>query len=202
MSQFPTEPKKIKERIRRYERALTNEKRKYGGYHDGSGKRYLLGPLYMLLDDVDGALKSFAWFDKEFPDDMGEPFQYLCWSLALYRSGDQKQAAAKLAQTWFKNPYLVFQLLGMDQKRLDIRHGSNWKEPEYVAYGPTELLELWDEEAVQWAKDVFQQAWFSRLRARYIEIKRRLMTEPVGPERSRLVRELYAMMEIEGVDIE
>ena len=156
----------------------------------------------MLLDDVDGALKSFAWFDKEFPDDMGEPFQYLCWSLALYRSGDQKQAAAKLAQTWFKNPYLVFQLLGMDQERLDIRHGSNWEEPEYAAHGPTELLELWDEEAVQWAKDVFQQAWFSRLRARYIEIKRRLMTEPVGPERSRLVSELYEMMEIEGVDIE
>ena len=202
MSQFPTDPKKIKERIRRYERALANEKKKYGDYHDGSGNRHLLGPLYMLVDDVDGALKSFAWFDKEFPDDTGDPFQYLCWCLALFRSGDHKLAAAKLAQTWFKNPYLVARLIKVDQERLDIWHGSNWVEPDYVTYGPIELLDLWDEEAVQWADDLFHQEWFGRLRTRYIEIRRRLKSERVGPERSRLVHELYAMMELEGVELE
>jgi hypothetical protein len=155
----------------------------------------------MLLGDVKGALKSFAWFDKEFPNDIGEPFQYLCWSLALYRSGDHQQAAAKLAQSWFKNPYLVVRLLGLDEERLDIRHGSNWEEPEYVTHGPAELLELWDADAVQWAEDVYDQEWFGRLRAQYVEINQRLMSEPVGPERSRLVRELYAMMELEGIDI-
>ena len=46
---FPTDPKRIRERIRRYERALKKElEAGYGG--DGYGKRYLLGPLYMLID--------------------------------------------------------------------------------------------------------------------------------------------------------
>jgi hypothetical protein len=44
---FPTDPKRIRDRIRRYERALKKElEAGYGG--DGYGKRYLLGPLYMF----------------------------------------------------------------------------------------------------------------------------------------------------------
>ena len=43
---FPTDPKRIRERIRRYERALKRElEERYGG--DGYGKRYLLGTLYV-----------------------------------------------------------------------------------------------------------------------------------------------------------
>ncbi len=55
---FPTNPKRIRERIHRYERSLKKELEEgYGG--DGYGKRYLLGPLYKLMGDVDGALASF-----------------------------------------------------------------------------------------------------------------------------------------------
>ncbi len=73
---FPTDPKRIRERIRRYERALKRElKAGYGG--DGYGKRYFLGPLYMLIGDVDGALASFDWYEEAYPDNGGEPYQYL-----------------------------------------------------------------------------------------------------------------------------
>jgi len=48
MFNIPTDPKKIRERIRRYERALRNEKKKFGAYDDSAGKRYFLGPLYLL----------------------------------------------------------------------------------------------------------------------------------------------------------
>ena len=56
--QVPKEAKKIRQRIRRYERALEQEKRRLGNYRDGSGKRLLLGPLYMIPGDLEGALKS------------------------------------------------------------------------------------------------------------------------------------------------
>ena len=88
MFEISTDPKKIKDRIRRHERAVRNEKKKYGGYDDGAGKRYILGPLYLLLDDIEGALQTFEWFKQEFPDDVGEPLKNLCWTLALYRVGD------------------------------------------------------------------------------------------------------------------
>ncbi len=63
---FPTDPKRIRERIRRYERALKRElETGYGG--DGYRKRYLLGPLYMLMDDVDGALASLHSTGMKIP---------------------------------------------------------------------------------------------------------------------------------------
>ena len=49
---FPTDPKRIRERIRRYERALKRELEEgYGG--DGYGKRFLLGPLYSKRPRID-----------------------------------------------------------------------------------------------------------------------------------------------------
>jgi hypothetical protein len=67
MYRFPKDKNKIRARIRRYERELRKEKELTGSIHDGGGKRYLLGSLYMLLGDNDGALKSFGWFEKTFP---------------------------------------------------------------------------------------------------------------------------------------
>jgi len=107
MYEFPKDPKKIKERIRRYERALKAEVQTFGMLDDGAGKRYLLGPLYMLMGDLRGALASFAWFEQACPDDTGEPFQYLCWSLALYRSGKLEAASKKLRRTMLMNLYLL-----------------------------------------------------------------------------------------------
>ena len=98
MYQFPKEPKKIKERIRRYHRAFRKEHKKIGYISDGYGKRYLLGPLYMLLGDTAGAMESFEWYEETFPDDVGEPVHFLCWTLALYRSGNTEAATQKLCQ--------------------------------------------------------------------------------------------------------
>jgi len=50
---FPTDPKKIKARIRSYERKLRDEKRRCGGYHDSYGRRFLVGPLCLAMGDVD-----------------------------------------------------------------------------------------------------------------------------------------------------
>ena len=60
--------KKIKARIRRYERSLRKEQAEYGFIDDGYGKRYLLGPLYLQIEDLLGALQSFRWFEQTFPD--------------------------------------------------------------------------------------------------------------------------------------
>ena len=50
-----TEEQKIRSRLRSYERKLEKEKKEHGFYRDGAGKRYQVGPHYMLLDDNDGA---------------------------------------------------------------------------------------------------------------------------------------------------
>ena len=193
MSFFPQEPKKIRARIRRYERELRKELKTFGGIHDGYGKRYLLGPLYLLMGDVEGAVKSFEWFEQTFPDDVGEPVHLLCWTLALYRSGETARATRKLRQTMLSNLYLIPHLLGREQEELDIWHGSNWEQKDFVEYVPPEIWALWDAPAMHWAAETYDSPEVSRVREQYIEIMRQLKSEPSGPRRSELVAEVFRL---------
>lgn len=193
MYQYPKGPQKIRERIHRYERELRKEYETHGFISDGYGKRYLLGPLYMVLGDLTGAIRSFKWFEQMFPDDMGEPFHYLCWTLALYRSGDIAGASNKLRQTMLSNLYLIPRLLNEVQDKLNIWHGTNIAEKEYLTDAPPEMWELWDETALRWARKTYNSPEFSRVRARYIEICEQLESEPRGAKRSQLVKEAFEL---------
>ncbi|MGD9048300.1 MAG: hypothetical protein PVF77_09620 [Anaerolineae bacterium] len=193
MSQFPKEPKKIRARIKRYERELRKELETFGGIHDGYGKRYLLGPLYLLMGDVEGAVESCEWFEETFPDDIGEPVHFLCWSLALYRSGDTAQAAQRLRQTMLSNLYLIPHLLGREQDELDIWHSTNYEQKDFLEYVPPEIWALWDAPALQWAGETYDSPELRRVRARFIEIHEQLRSEPRGPRRSALVDEAFRL---------
>lgn len=189
---FPSDPKRIRERIRRYERALKRElEEEYGG--DGYGKRYLLGPLHMLMGDVDGALASFDWYEDAYPDDGGDPYQYLTWALALFRGGRRQEASNKLYQTMLENLYLVPFLLGQNPQPLDIWRGSNLGWIEYAVEVPKELLNLWDDVALQWAREVSEHSAVVEKVARCVAIHRELKSEPPGPRRSALVHESFAL---------
>jgi hypothetical protein len=129
MDTFPHDPRAIRARIRRYERDLREEQAAYGCIRDGMGKRYLLGPLYLLLGDTAGALWSFAWFAETFPDDSGDPVHLLCWTLALYRTGDLRRAAGKLRQTMLSNLYLLPRLLGPTRGNVRRTARRVWRFP-------------------------------------------------------------------------
>ena len=187
------EAKRIRARLRSYERKLQKEKKDHGFYRDGAGKRYQVGPHYMLLDDNDGALAAFQWFEKEFPDDVGEPGHFLCWTLALHRAGNEIGAAKKLRQTMFSNLYLVPRLLGSPIAELDIWHGSSDAEPSYVDHIHEPYLHIWTEQEKEWASGLYQSPGFQSARERYIEINRALDTTRPGPERSRLVEEMHKL---------
>ncbi len=185
-----TEEQKIRARLRSYERKLRKEKEKYGWYDDGAGKRYQIGPHYMLLDDNGGALGAFRWFEKEFPDDIGVPDHFLCWSLALYRAGNEIGAAKKLRQTMFSNLYLVPRLLGSPIAELDIWHGSSDAEPSYVDHIHEPYFQIWTDAEREWAERLYDSPGFQSARERFIEIARALDTTRPRPERSRLVEEM------------
>ena len=147
----------------------------------------------MLMGDVDGALTSFDWYEEAYPDDGGEPYQYLTWALALFRGGRRQEAVNKLYQTMLENLYLVPFLLGRNPQRLDIWHGSNLGWIEYAVEIPQELLSLWDGAALQWAREVSENPVVIEKVARYVAIHRELKSEPRGPRRTALVNESYAL---------
>lgn len=193
MSGMDHDPRKIRTRLRSYERKLQKEKKEHGFISDGAGKRYMIGPHYLLLDDTEGALAAFQWFEKEFPDDVGEPGHFLCWSLALHRARNEIGAAKKLRQTMFSNLYLVPRLLGSPIAALDIWHGSSDAELSHAEYVPDAYLQIWAEAEREWAAGLYESPGFQSVRARYIEISRALDTVRPGPERSRLVKEMHGL---------
>ncbi len=193
MYDFPHDPQKIRARIRRYERALRREQECYGFINDGAGKRSLLGPLYLLMGDTAGALRSFAWFAQTFPDDSGDPLPYLCWTLALYRTGKLKHAAATLRQTMLSNLYLLRRLLGIAQDHIDMWYPSNLTEKTSIDGFPDEVFALWEPPVLQWAYTVYASAPIQHVRRRYMAIYHQLKTEPPGPKRSRLVDEAFRL---------
>jgi hypothetical protein len=193
MYNIPEDQRKISTRIRSYERALRREQERFGLIRDSAGKRYLLGLLYVLVGDTEGALQSFAWFAQTFPDDSGEPLHCLCWTLALYRAGQMEQAAAKLRQAMLSNLYLIPRLLGLDQAVIDMWHPSNRSEKSYINSLPGELFAVWEPSALQWVYSLYHREPMRRVRDRYIAIYTALKEEPPGPKRSRLVEEAYAL---------
>jgi hypothetical protein len=156
---------------------------------DGFGKRYFLGPFYMILGDVRGALQSYEWFDREFPDDVGEPGQYLCWVLAHYRAGDLNAASRKFLEADLMNLYMFPALFGWEQEKREMWHGSNWQWMEYLEEIPEEYFGLWVPEEIQWAKEVYSMPAMKELRQRHIEIHQMLETEKDREKRMLLIEE-------------
>ena len=131
---------------------------------------FVQGLPYLILGDLEGALRSFAWFESAFPDNTDEAPHVLCWSLALHRAGQEEKARRMLRRTMLANLYILPQLLGLEVRRHDIWHSSNTAEPSYLSWIPEEYWALWSEAERQWADRLWHSAEFREKRDRFIEL--------------------------------
>ncbi len=184
-----TMTKQIKATITRYRRLLNIEWKEHHFISDGAGKRFMIGPLYLRIDDTKGAMAHYKWFEKMFDDDSGEPFHRMGWTLTLQRHGDDPAAERMLLIAMLKNLYLFPQLFGEDLPRIDGWEGSNWENLEYITEAPKWMLNLWSEEELEWAKGIYYSEQAIKIRDRYITINQFLELERPGEKRSELVME-------------
>jgi hypothetical protein len=180
---------KIKATIARYRRLLNKEWKEHHFISDGAGKRFMIGPLYLRIDDTKGAMAHYKWFEKMFDDDSGEPFHRMGWALTLHRHGDDPGAERMLLIAMLKNLYLFPILFGEDPVVVEGWQGSNWEELEYITDAPTWMLNLWTEEELSWAQSIYYGEQAVKIRDRYITINQFLELERPGEKRSELVEE-------------
>jgi len=180
---------KIKATIARYRRALNKEWKDHQFIGDGAGKRYMIGPLYLQIDDTKGAMAHYHWFEKMFDDDSGEPFHRMGWTLTLHRNGSGQDAERMLLITMLTNLYLFPFLFGEDPEE-EGRYGSNRTELAYITEAPKWMLNLWTEEELEWAKGIYYGEQAVKIRDRYITINQFLELERPGEKRSELVMEV------------
>jgi len=190
---IPKTEKGLSNRITKLRKQLSAFKREYGFIDDGAGARYYLFYLYFLLGDNRRSSEFLRWFEKEFPDDSGEPIQLLCWALILHRMG--KDGKYRLLCTMLSNIYLIPGLLGIEMERADISHTTNWAEPDYVEYLPQRVYEHITEADLEWMNEIYNSDSIQKILKRHIEIKHELKSTPVGDKRSALVRELSSLAE-------
>ncbi len=180
--------KKVGERATRLKRALANEQKKYRHIEDGAGKRYLIGPFYVLAAELKKALAHYDWYEKHCSDDVGEPFHYLYWALALYRTGETQKANAKLLETMLQNVYLLPILLGSRHDSYDIWHGSNMEQPDYITQAPPDFLPQLSEQERSWVGEQFDSFRFRRAREEYIATYGALKYEKNVDKRRQILR--------------
>lgn len=193
---IPKRKETILRHAKQMEKQLKSEKQRYGCYDDGAGIRYFIGSYYLFANDVDGALKHYKWFKRVFPDDCGEPGQYLSWTYALYKSGDLKKAFNKFLQTLLMNPYVITRILKIDFT-LPFKWSNNMMSEEWAGYIPDEIYNLWNDEDVAWLSESYNREETHDVFKQYCDIEKQLENEPVGPKRSKLVKKLFALRCIE-----
>jgi len=102
----PKQIERIQKKIKAIRKAIYDEKRLWGGYHDGRGLRYLPPQYYLKIPDYKGGLTYFRWFNKNFPDDGGGSEFLFEWTIILFKNGKLKDAESKAILSYFSNEYL------------------------------------------------------------------------------------------------
>ena len=191
----PKQIERIQNKITRIKRALAADKRLWGGYHDSRGLRYLPPALYLRLQDYKGAMRYFNWFHKNFSDDAGYPIFLFEWTITLFKNGKIKDAEKKALQTFFSNTFLIDKFLEKELLNLNIREHSNWESPALVEnliykYSDAELQDF-----SEWLSQFVISKKFCQYANEFIEIEKKLQTEPVGKNRSKLVNRQYSLLD-------
>ena len=116
----------------------------------------------------------FEWYEKEFPDDAGDPIQLFCWSISLFKMGKEDKARYKLAESMLSNLYIIPFFLGRETKKYDMWYSSNYDEIEYLDYLPQQIIDVIDDADRNWMAEHYDSFLFQRIRNRYVEIYHQL----------------------------
>ena len=195
MFSFPDTEQKLKRKISSYKSSFKKERANIGFINDGAGKRYILFSLYFVLNDLSKSQEYFTWYEKEFPDDVGEPIQKLCWALSLQRMKKDCEAKYMLGDLMLSNLFMIPHVLGEGVAKYDMWHSSNYKYLDYLSYIPEEVLDSINEPDFNWMKELYFSFEFRRIRERYIEIYNKLDATLDHEERMRLLNESYPLLE-------
>ena len=191
----PKQIEKIQNKIVNIKRALAADKRLCGCYDDSRGLRYLPPALYLKLQDYKGAMRYFNWFHKNFDDDIGYPIFLFEWTITLFKNGKLKEAEKMGLKTFFSNTYLIDKFLGKEQLNLNISEHSNWENPALIDHLIYKRSDKELQDFTEWLSEFVISKKFYQYANEFIDIERKLKTEPVGIIRSELVFRRHLLLD-------
>jgi len=189
----PKQIERIQKKIKDIRKTLYDEKRMYGGYHDGRGLRYIPTELYLKIQDYNGGLTYLRWFSKNFPDDIGMPDFLFEWTIILFKVGKLKDAESKAIKTYFSNSYLIDTFFERNTKPVDKYENSNLETIEFAEFLTYSKNQSVLSDFTEWLTDFEKSEKFEKIKSKYFEISTRLKTENDTETRTYLLKQLYKL---------
>jgi hypothetical protein len=176
---------KVKLKIKEQRAALVAEKRLYGGFHDGRGRRYYIADLYIQIADYKGAISYKKWFDKNFPDDIGDAMMSLNWSIAYHGFDKLKDAEIYAIDTAFQNIYLHGLLLDRVVDKIDMFE-SGYDILDYTETHLKDFKKLTTKSYLDWLAGFMETDDYKVPVNRFIAISKLLVDENERKKRIKL----------------
>ena len=162
--------------------------------NDNQGARYLMGPLYDQLGNLEEAAR---WYERNGDD----PHNLYHYGLALIQQNKLEKAATILIFAIFTNPYIAPILLGDKLPKSDWWHGINWAEPEYAEDYMIEYNSWWEKEELPLAflRAVWNSGGVQQNLKAFIATRRAMKKTKSGEDRVSLGRASDALSSPEKV---
>jgi len=126
-------------KIKRFKKALREERKRIGGLHDGGGLRYAIAELYFEIGNYSKTNLYLNWFYKNFPDDATFSYFQLGAAVTYFKVKKRNLAIRELVALNTGNLYIVGLLL----KRTVVDHEKyEWNEYETLAWAKGNLAVL------------------------------------------------------------
>ena len=191
----PKQIQRLEKKIADIKRALAAEKRKFGGYDDSRGLRYLPTRYFLQLGDYKGGLAYTRWFAKTFPDDIGFPDFLFEWTVLLFKADKLDQARAKAWQTFCSNTYILDKFMGLSIQQIPKYEWSNLAQVGFTDPFPYTHQQADLQDFSQWLVELVSTDLFKTRKDRYMAIQQRLATEDDQETRRYLLKESHQLEE-------
>ncbi|HZH71176.1 MAG: hypothetical protein WAP53_03390 [Dysgonamonadaceae bacterium] len=186
---------KIRLSIKKHRAALTAEKRLYGGFHDGAGRRYYIADLYMRIADYKGAITYKKWFDKNFPDDIGGPLLSLNWAIAYFELGKIAETKIYTIDTAFQNIYLHGLLINREVSQIDM-YERGYDILNFAKSMIEDCKKVTTQPYLDWLTNFMDTEEYKEPINKFIALSKLLKDENNQKKRSELIDHIYELMEI------
>jgi len=162
--------------------------------NDNQGVRYLMGPLYHQLENLEEAAR---WYEQGGDD----PHNLYNYGLALIQQNKLEKAARILIFAIFANPYIAPMLLDDKLPKRDWWHSISWAEPEYAEEYMVEYGSWWEKDdlPLYFLRAVWNSGEVQQNLKDFIATRRAMKKTKSGEERVSLGRAGDALMTPERV---
>lgn len=191
----PNQKERIQNKIKQIRKEIYEEKKRWGGYHDGRGLRYIPFELYLQIQDFKGGLTYLRWFTKTFPEDIGMPTITLMSSLINFKNNKIKDAEKKALQTLFADSsvldiFMSRPIQNENESNFDLKSIKNF------------FLELEKQNDLtdfkKWLTEFEKSESYKNYRIEYQSLREKQKTETSQPLRDKLFDEIIILQRLDN----